>query len=189
MRVESMLAAVFLSVAPSFPAVAGTSAWQIDVDASVVTFAYLENDRRRAGHFREINPQIDFDPDNLAETRGMIEVSIASLTLGDPMREGILVTEPWLDAGNHPNATFKVDRIEPGSIPDHATAIGSLEIKGISLPLSVPVVISRQADSATASGALRFDRIDYGLRDVFVESLVSIDNEIVLDFELVAHRR
>jgi|GEM_PF-3296355 len=191
MRIPSIAVAVAIALplALLVPVDVGAADWAIDTGASFVTFAYREDGQVRTGRFDKIDPQLMLDPDDLGKTRGVLGVSVVSLDLGDAMRETILATKPWLDAENHPTASFVVERFEMGDQPGRATAIGRLEIKGVSLPLSVPVAIMRQGGRATATGALRFDRLDYGLRDAFVESLVSIADEIVLDFEIVANRR
>jgi polyisoprenoid-binding protein YceI len=168
---------------------ASAEGWSIDKEASSVGFIYTENEERRTGRFGMINPQLRLDPDDLGQTRGVLNVSTGSLDLGDSLREGILVTQPWLDTGNYPNAVFAVERVVAGDRADRATVIGSLSIKGVSRPLSVPITIVREDAQVKAVGELRFDRLDYGLKDVVIESFVSIGEEIVLDFVLVAQRR
>lgn len=182
----AFIAAAALSFATLLPGLVQAADWAIDAKASSVRFVYLENQEQKSGHFGMISPQITLDPDNLTQTRGVISVSTDSLDLGDSLREGILVTRPWLDTENFPDARFAVERVEPGPRPDQAVAVGRLEIKGVSHPLSVPLAIQRQGEQVSARGELRFDRTTYGLRDAVLESFVTIGTEITLGFELVA---
>lgn len=121
-----------------------------------------------AGAFANLSAKIDFDPQSRpAGTKaGHVEIVIAidSLTLGT-------VTDQakgfdFFDLKNHPTATFRGDII---SATDNAyAAVGTLEIKGIEMPLTLPfdLVIDQDSDAnsrATMTAQVTLDRRDFAI--------------------------
>lgn len=58
---------------------------------------------------------VQVDPGNLAATRGTLTVPVSSLRTGIDLRDEHLRGSDWLDAANHPNATFEITGAEGAS--------------------------------------------------------------------------
>lgn len=64
----------------------------------------------------------------------------------------------FFDQAQFPNAVFAADLIRDG---EAYVADGTLSIKGINVPLSMPFNVSVDGDTATMTGAVRLDRRDF----------------------------
>ncbi|MEM9073297.1 MAG: YceI family protein [Myxococcota bacterium] len=58
---------------------------------------------------------VSLDPSNLSGASGTITVPVASFRTGIDLRDEHLRGSDWLDAENHPNATFEITGIRGGS--------------------------------------------------------------------------
>ncbi len=158
-------------------------AWQIDSARSLVTFHYEEDGEPRSGTFDRIGGTVDHTTGRIEESKADLKVATASLDLGDALREGVLATGPWLDSEAHPHAIFSLDRLTPLG-GNRYEATGSLQIKDKKLPFSFPLLLEDDGREARVRGGLTFKRTDFNLRDVILESFVSIGDFIRLDFDI-----
>ena len=167
----------------------GAHAWQLDHARSSVVFSYQEDGAEKQGQFKQFDGSLDIDGMNITQSMASISVDTASLDMGDPFREGVLQGDPWLDSDTYPAARFRLAGLE--AVPDRPgefEAVGDLRIKGIVKPVRFPVMLTESNDDARASGSLRFSRSDFRLRDVVVESFVTIGPVITLSFDIIAER-
>lgn len=113
------------------------------------------------GSFSEWQAAIDYDPEPRDDgTFGSVEVAVAtgSLTLGSvtPQATG----EEFLASGPFPTATFRADIRAGEGEADHV-AEGTLEIRGIAIPVRLPFVLDVDGGSATMQGTVPVDRRDF----------------------------
>lgn len=162
-------------------------AWEIDTSRSFVTFRYIEGGIDSSGTFNRIGGTLDYTQGQAEDSKADIQVETTSLDLGDILREGILATKPWLDSGGHPHARFILDSLDPLG-GDRYTATGSLEIKGKTWPTQFTLTLENSDTEARVHGELAFKRSNYDLRDILLESLVTIGETVRLDFNIVALR-
>lgn len=90
------------------------------------------------GSFSDIHGELEFDPGD--PTRGSVEarIDVSTLWTGEEARDAHLLDEDFLDAENHPEMTFRGDRVEPGGAADFRV-IGDLTLRGVTreVPLDV----------------------------------------------------
>lgn len=90
------------------------------------------------GHFTKIHGQIEFDPDDL--NRGSVEARIDASTLwtGDEARDAHLSSGDFLDVANHPEITFRGDKVEARGCHE-VRVVGELTLRGVirEVPLDV----------------------------------------------------
>jgi len=65
-------------------------------------------------------------------------------------------------------------------------AVGFLRIKSVEMPVQVRLTLAVENDAAHATGTLEIDRRDFMLRDVVLESIVSVGEKVTIGFDLVA---
>ena len=159
--------------------------WRIDPAQSRIGFGYVLNDDPREGRFQRFGGAIQFDPAAPETSAAQIAVEAASLTLGDAMAEGILMTAPWFDAESHPKASFTLSGLRKQD--DGFMAEGVLTIKDIAKPIRAPLTLTLSDDAARAQGAFSFARRDFKLQDGLTESFVTIGETIAITFDIVAH--
>ncbi len=81
------------------------------------------------GHFKNIHGTIDFDPDNPANSSVDVRIDAKGLWSGDTERDAHLRSADFLDVENHPEITFKGNRVE--LIGSHEGLLtGNLTIRG-----------------------------------------------------------
>lgn len=143
--------------APTLEAVA--SDWVVQ-DGSL-GFSVAQMGQPVAGAFEDWTASIRFDE---ATGTGDVEVTIAigSLSLGQVTGQA-LGTE-FFDSETHPTAIFVAD-IAPAEGTEGAThvATGSLSLKGVELPLTLPFTLDVNEGTATMSGEVPLARLDFGI--------------------------
>lgn len=112
-----------------------------------------------SGNFADWTSQISFDPAP-ADVMGSVTtvVSIGSLTLGSVTSEAL--GSEYFNAEAFPTATFAADIKPQGA---NYVAEGTLTIKDISVPVSLPFELTLDGDTAKMSGAATLNRMDYNI--------------------------
>jgi len=139
----------------------------------------------KSGAFDQFVASIAFDPEMPESASASFVVNTASIDLNDSMREGVLASVPWFNSEQFPKAEFRLTGLSP--TPDSKyVADGVLKIKNVEMPVRVQVSLLIKGDNARAKGILKIDRRDFKLRDVLLESIVSVGETVSIGFDLVA---
>ncbi len=165
--------------------------WSIDPAHSDVAFSakHMMVTTVR-GTFSAVEGTITLDEENPANSAGKFTIGVASLNTGVEQRDGHLRSADFLDAANHPTATFNVTKVEPKGGSDYRVE-GDLTIRGATRPASFDVEMLgfySGMDGARRAGfhaTGRINREDFGLTwNVALESggwLVGKDIKLELD--------
>lgn len=115
------------------------AAWRINYVDSYIRFAGDQAGAEFGGDWQEWTARIQFDDNNLPDSRFNITISTSDVDTLDDERDTTLQYAEWFDPGNHPQAYYRAsDFAENGD--DTFTANGQLIIKGQSV--SVPLIFS-----------------------------------------------
>ncbi len=111
------------------------------------------------GTFADWTAAISFDPE-ATDVMGSVTttIAIASLTLGSVTNQAM--GPDFFDADGFPMAEFHADISRNG--PDYV-ADGTLTIKGITLPVSLPFTLDIVDNAAMMAGQLILDRREFGI--------------------------
>jgi polyisoprenoid-binding protein YceI len=90
------------------------------------------------GTFSGATGTVVFDPGDWSKARIDVQVPLARLDLGDEKWERAVLAEQFLDAEQHPVATFVSTRVEPVDAT-HATVVGQLTLRGLSREVRLDV--------------------------------------------------
>lgn len=139
--------------APNLTSVA--SDWAVQDGQIGITVTQLGNDV--SGKFGDWTSAIVFD-ETAEAIAGSVEttINIGSLSLGTVTAQAM--GTDFFDQAQFPNAVFAADLIRDG---EAYVADGTLSIKRINVPLSMPFNVSVDGDTATMTGAVRLDRRDF----------------------------
>jgi len=90
------------------------------------------------GHFKNVQGRLTFDPKNPRASSVEVRIDAKSLWTGEPDRDAHLRSPDFLDAEDHPEITFRGDKVE--IVGDHDYILtGELTIRGVTrtVPLKV----------------------------------------------------
>lgn len=154
--------------------------------------------------FKDFNAELTFDPANLAKSRVTATINSASIETHYPgdykaghanskyssWNEDLSQNPAWLDAANHPTATFTAtDLVMTG--PRSATMTGDLTLRGIKAPIVLDVTFNGEAkfpwlggrSSIGFSAKGGFDRTKFGITNLV--PAVAADVEVIIEAEFV----
>jgi len=95
-----------------------------------------------SGSANGISGTVTFDPANPADTKGKITVTTASMTVPNPMMNGHLHGDMWLEATKYPEITFEAKEVKNAKTTDNVTTAdvsGTFTLKGVSKDITIPV--------------------------------------------------
>lgn len=140
------------------------------------------------GAFTRFGGDIDFSPDQLDRSRVEIRIDTASAVTGDGQRDETLKSSDWFSVGSHATAIFKADRFrKTGS--DRYVASGTLRLKGVTLPISLPFTLQIRGDEAVMRGNAVVDRIAYKIGEGDFASTSDIPAAVQVEIAVQAKRR
>lgn len=142
--------------AATAPATAGT--WQVTEGA--LGFTVQQMGAAVAGSLPNWTAEITFDETPVDGRNGHVKVMIdtTTLTLGSVTEQA--KAADFFDVANHPNAVFEADILPAASGYE---AKGTLTLRGVSVPVTLPFTLDLQGDTARMTGGLQLDRRDYGM--------------------------
>ncbi len=132
-----------------------TSDWAVSDGTLAISVSQFGNDL--TGTFTDWTAAISFDPETGTGTVD-VTVNIASLTLGSLSSQAL--GADFFDATAHPTARFTADI---GPMGDTYTATGTLTVKGIKQPATLPFSLEITDDTAVMSGQLILNRLDFSI--------------------------
>ena len=139
------------------------------------------------GGFTGFDGTIRFSPDHLDTSRVAIRVHTTSVFSGDTQRDETLKSADWFDTGAHGLATFTADRFRKTG-PGAYIANGTLRLKGVSLPLSLPFTLDIKGDRATMRGTATVNRTAYKIGQGAFEATDEVPAAVRVDVAVNATR-
>jgi polyisoprenoid-binding protein YceI len=143
------------------PCAADPVRFQVQPDASELTFKATSRLQNASGRFRRFSGGVTVDPANLATAQVTLAVEAASIDTGNTRRDNHLRTQDFFDVDRYPSISFQSLRVE-GAGP-RFTLVGRLTMRGVTREITVPVSVEISGDTLTASGDFSVNRQDYGL--------------------------
>ncbi|HEY2660320.1 MAG TPA: YceI family protein [Caulobacteraceae bacterium] len=139
------------------------------------------------GHFDRWSADILFSPTALDKSHLTVSVDLASVSTGDAQRDATLPTEDWFNVAAHPKATFtatKFRKVGDGRF----TADGTLDLRGVKKPLSLPFTLKIDGKTARAHGSVTVDRTAFGVGQGEWSATDSIPAAVKVNVALAADR-
>jgi polyisoprenoid-binding protein YceI len=159
--------------------------WRMIEDESSLAFTFRQMGSAVRGTFEDFTTDISFAPDDLENASVTTEISIDSVDTGNAERDAGIVGGDWFETATHPTAGFQSTDFTHQGGNDYLVT-GELTIRGISESIELPMTISIDGNSATATGTIELDRrtFEVGRGDWATDSAVGYD--VVLEIEVVA---
>ena len=139
------------------------------------------------GVFHRFTADIVFSPEDLAGSRFKVEVDVTSADTQSSDRDEALAEPDWFDYAKFPHATFRTTgfrALEGGGFE----ASGTLDIKGHSKAITIPIRWQQQGATARLQGETVLKRTDFGVGegDWATGDTIGLDVQVRFDLALDA---
>jgi polyisoprenoid-binding protein YceI len=112
-------------------------------------------------------------------------VDTGSVFSGDSSRDATLKGSEWFAVESNRNAVFRADRFRRTGV-DTYVAQGSLRMKGVTAPLSIPFKLKITGDRAAMEGSATIDRLAYKIGEGEFSSTAEIPAAVAIDIVVKA---
>ena len=142
-----------------------------------------------------ISGKVTFDPDNPADLKGTLILETSSLHVGNPTMKQHLHSDKWMDVAKFPQIKFEALKAKNVKSAGNVTTTdveGTMTIKGITKPITIPVKLTylkdrlkarwpmREGDLLVARSQFAVKRSDFGINPGSFEENVSEEIELNL---------
>lgn len=135
------------------------------------------------GRFKKFDAQIAFDPAKPETGKIALTIDIASVTLGAPEPDAELPKAAWFNTAKFPQATFQSSSIK-GVGGGKFEVAGKLAIKGNTRDAVIPVTLTQNGATTTASGVLTLKRLAYKIGENEWADTSMVADDVQVKFKL-----
>ncbi|SFI67835.1 YceI family protein [Caulobacter sp. UNC279MFTsu5.1] len=140
------------------------------------------------GQFKRWTADILFSPDALDRSKLTVSIDMSSAATGDDQRDSSLPSGDFFDTANHPKATFTASKFRKTG-DGRFVADGTLDLRGVKKPVSLPFALKIDGDTATARGVTTLDRTAFGVGQGEWASTDQIGGKVKVSFAITAKRK
>ncbi|MET3663806.1 YceI family protein [Caulobacter sp. 1776] len=162
-------------------------AWTIQ-QGSDLTFTATWSGSAIEGRFKTWTADILFSPEALDRSKLTVNVDMGSAATGDDQRDQSLPSGDFFDTAEHPKAIFTASKFRKTG-EGKFVADGTLDLRGVKKPLSLPFSLKIDGDTATARGVTTLDRTTFGVGQGEWASTDEIAAKVKVSFALTAKRK
>ncbi len=180
MRFATAVLALLLSVSPALAA-----NWDVDRAKSKLGFSVAWGGQPFTGTFTRWKARIAFDRSRLDQAKVDVSVDLSSLTSGDGETDDSVKGAYGFEVAKYPIARFlatKFTRKDDGSY----VADGTLTIKGVSKPVSLPFSLDIRRDKAHAVGRAVVSRMDFNVGTGEWAKPTPVSYQVTVNVDLMA---
>ncbi len=140
------------------------------------------------GAFKSWQAAIRFSPDDLAASTIRVTIDLASVDTADSQRDDSLKGSDFFDTAAHPVAIFTARAIRRVS-GERYEAAGTLNLHGVTRPVTLRFTLRITDDKARVSGSSRIDRTSFGIGKGEWASTEAIAGAVDIAFSFDASRK
>lgn len=162
-------------------------AWTVQ-KGSILGFSATWSENAIEGRFKTWTADILFSPEALDRSKLTVAIDTASVDTGDAQRDQSLPSGDFFDTAEHPKATFTAAKFRKTG-EGKFVADGTLDLRGVKKPLSLPFTLKIDGDTATARGVTTLDRTTFGVGQGEWASTDEIAAKVKVSFNLTAKKK
>jgi cytochrome b561/polyisoprenoid-binding protein YceI len=162
-------------------------AWVVQ-KGSTLGFSATWSENAIEGRFKTWTADILFSPEALDRSKLTVAIDTASVDTGDAQRDQSLPSGDFFDTAEHPKATFTATKFRKTG-EGKFVADGTLDLRGVKKPLSLPFSLKIDGDTATARGVTTLDRTTFGVGQGEWASTDEIAAKVKVSFSLTAKKK
>jgi polyisoprenoid-binding protein YceI len=185
MTFRSLVTAAAMLACASVSAEAAT--WTIDTAKSQLDFTGSENGSPFSGHFGKFSGTIVFDPAAPGAGHADVTITTASATTGDQQKDGAMPGSDWFAAAKYPQAHFVATGFKATGAGAYE-AIGTLTIRGVTKPVTLPFTLAITGDTAKADGKVQLIRTSFGVGQGAWNTAQYVALEVSVSVDIVARK-
>lgn len=171
---------VFLTALLAAPLGAhAATAWTTDAANSTLTFSASADGEAFTGTFKTFDAKIAFDPADLAASSFDVSIDLTSADSGNSDRDDTLQGEGFFNSAAQPRATYKAAAFVAKDGGKFA-ANGTLELNGVSKPVTLEFTWSGDGKTATLVGETVLNRLDFKVGTGDWEDAATITHEVAV---------
>lgn len=159
--------------------------WTMLADESSLAFTFRQMGSAIEGRFGAFTADITFDPDDLENAQVTTEIVIDSVDTGNAERDAGIVGEDWFQTGTYPTASFASTDFAALGGNDYLVT-GDLTIRDVSETIELPMTITIDGDTASATGRIELDRRTFGIGRGDWASDAAVGYDVVLEIAVKA---
>jgi len=182
------LAAIGLLAISASAVAAPAPAWVVDKPGSSVRFTSAFNGTAFSGGFSRWDADIRFDPANLTGSQVTATIDMASVSTADSDRDQSLPTPTFFNVARFPHAIFAAHAFTSQG-GGHFQAIGTLTLRGVTKPLTVPFTLAVTGPKARMSANLSINRLAFGVGQDEWSKPTAVPAAVTVTVVLNAHRK
>ncbi|WP_313808336.1 cytochrome b/b6 domain-containing protein [Sphingobium sp.] len=153
-------------------------AWAVQ-PGGTIGFSVGNGGETISGGFSRWTAKIVMDPDHPDSADIRVEIDLASASVGDSYKDGMLAGDEFFDVAAHPGAVFTAKGAEKTGANSYRAA-GTLTLKGVSKPQSIRFTLSGTGKARKVSGSATIARAPFGLGNG--ESGSGLDPKVAVNF-------
>lgn len=163
--------------------------WTIIPASSSISIASDQMGQPFAGRFARFGGRISFEPGSEPSGAVHVEIDVTSLTTGKADRDAMAQGADWFAAARNPKAVFEAHQFRRTEERNYL-AMGSLTIKGVTLPLSLPFTLEvDQTGRAEMRAQVALDRTTFGIGSGQFADAAIAGHSVVVRMTIQAHRK
>jgi polyisoprenoid-binding protein YceI len=173
--------------APAARPGASAPSWVVDKANSRIRFKSAFSGAAFEGGFSRWDARINFDPKNMAGSKAVVSVDLASVATGDSDRDQTLPTDDWFNTAKFPKATFTTSSIKDLGGGKYQ-AVGILNLKGVSRPVTLPFTLAITGDTARMNGSVVLNRTQFKVGEGQFSTAETVPFEVTVNVAVTAKR-
>lgn len=139
-----------------------------------------------SGSFAKWTGDIVMDPDHPESAAIRVTIDLASASVGDAYKDGMLTGEDFFAVAAHPTAIFTAKGAKKTG-PNAYRASGTLTLKGVSKPQTIRFTLSGTGEARKVSGSATVARMPFAVGTG--ESGAGLDPKVSVDFAFGARTK
>ncbi|MEJ2815699.1 YceI family protein, partial [Caulobacter sp. CCG-8] len=140
------------------------------------------------GQFKRWTADILFSPEALDRSKLTASIDMTSGATGDDQRDQSLPSDDFFAAAAHPKAVFTANKFRKTG-EGKFVADGTLDLRGVKKPVSLPFTLKIDGDTAIARGVTTLDRTAFGVGQGEWASTDQIGGKVKVSFAITAKRK
>ncbi|BBE00096.1 polyisoprenoid-binding protein [Sphingobium amiense] len=160
-------------------------AWTVQPGGRI-GFSVGNGDETISGSFSKWTAKIVMDPDHPESADIAVTIDMASASVGDAYKDGMLPGDEFFAAAAHPSATFTAKGAQATG-PGRYKASGTLSLKGVTKPQTIRFTLSGSDAVRKVTGSATVARAAFGVGNG--DSSTSLAPQVAVTFAFSAKRK